>query len=245
MTGTPRTMVSALLPLVVRELRFTVGDTTLIGGMTFTIDQPGVTVIMGPNGAGKSLLLRLLHGLIEPSAGSIAWAGSPPDEPVRRRQAMVFQRPVLLRRSVRANLEFVLRQCGRGGDAALCDELLSRVGLERFAERPARRLSGGEQQRLALSRALALQPEVLFMDEPAASLDPASTVTIESVVSEQRHSGTKVIFVTHDVGQARRLADEVIFLHRGTVLEQTQASSFFDRPASEAARKYLAGEIVV
>jgi len=234
-----------LLPLVATGVGFVARDTVLLDDVSLTIDDPGVTVLMGPNGAGKSLLLRILHGLLVPTTGSVSWAGRRPDEAVRRRQAMVFQRPVLLRRSVRANLEFVRKQDGRAIDPARTEALLERVGLAGFGPRPARRLSGGEQQRLALARALALEPEVLFLDEPAASLDPASTVTIEEVVREARAAGTKVIFVTHDVGQARRLADEVVFLHRGRLREQREAAAFFDNPASREAAHYLAGDIVV
>jgi tungstate transport system ATP-binding protein len=234
-----------LLPLVVRELRLAIREEILLDNLSLTVTSRGVTVVMGPNGAGKSLLLRLLHGLIQPTAGSVTWAGSAPDENVRRRQAMMSQRPVLLRRSVRANMEFVLKVRGRGIDSAHCGELLERVGLSGFEQRPARRLSGGEQQRLALARALALEPEVLFMDEPAASLDPASTATIESVVAELKDAGTKVVFVTHDVAQARRLAEDVVFLHRGRLIEQADAQSFFERPSSEAARRYLQGAIVI
>jgi tungstate transport system ATP-binding protein len=234
-----------LLPLVVRNLHFSVGDHMLIDDISLTVEGRGVTVVMGPNGAGKSLLLRLLHGLIKPTSGAVAWAGKAPGESVRRRQAMVFQRPVLLRRSVRADVEFALRQRGYEAGAGRCDEALERVGLSGFARRPARRLSGGEQQRLALARALALNPDVLFMDEPSASLDPASSLTIERVVGELRAAGTKVVFVTHDVAQARRLADDVIFLHHGRLREQGLASTFFGRPESREAQQYLAGEIVV
>src|SRR5690606_20779704 len=235
----------ALLPLVASGVGFVARDSILLDHVSLTIDSPGVTVLMGPNGAGTGLLLRVLHGLIAPSAGSVSWAGRAPDDTVRRRQAMVFQRPVLLRRSVRANLEFVLKQRGRVIDPGRIDALLERVGLAGYGSRPARRLSGGEQQRLALARALSLEPEVLFLDEPAASLDPGSTVTIEEVVREARAAGTKVIFVTHDVGQARRLADDVVFLHRGRLREQREAAAFFDNPSSREAAQYLAGDIVV
>ncbi len=238
----PAATANALLPLVVEELAYEVRGLALLGGLDFTVTSTGVTVVMGPNGAGKSLLLRLLHGLLAPTRGRVRWAGSAPLTTVRRRQAMMSQRPVLLRRSVRANMVFV--QTLHGSDPALVDELLERVGLVEHANRPARRLSGGEQQRLALARALAQRPDVLFMDEPSASLDPSSTATIESVVRELASSGTKVILVTHDVGQARRLASDVLFLHRGSLCEHGPAASFFKAPASEAARRYLAGEIV-
>jgi tungstate transport system ATP-binding protein len=233
-----------LLPVEVRGLVFAAGNKRLIDGIDLTLAAGALTVIMGPNGAGKSLLLKLLHGLIQPAAGSVRWGGRPTGEAVRRRQALVFQRPVLLRRSVAANVRFVLQL--RGADSVeRCRELLEYVDLASRAEQPARRLSGGEQQRLALARALALEPEVLLLDEPTANLDPAATAAIEAIVQSVHRLGTKVLFVTHDLGQARRLADEVVFLHRGRVLEHTPAPQFFDQPVSREARDYLAGRLVL
>jgi tungstate transport system ATP-binding protein len=199
---------------------------------------------MGPNGAGKSLLLRLLHGLLVPTSGVVLWGGRPLDAPLRRRQAMVFQRPVLLRRSAAANVRFALRLRGREQPGRVSD-LLGEVGLEAQAGQPARLLSGGEQQRLSLARALAVEPMVLFLDEPTASLDPASTAAIEAIVKRARLRGTKIIFVTHDVGQARRLADDVVFLNQGRVVEHTPARRFFDEPLGQAARDYLAGRLLL
>jgi len=233
-----------LLPGEARGLVLEIGGRRLVDGVDLTLLPGAITVLMGPNGAGKSLLLRLLHGMIEPTAGTVRWAGQAPGEAVRRRQAMVFQRPVLLRRSVAANIDFALKLRG-GGTSEARRAALDHVGLAALADRPARLLSGGEQQRLALARALALKPEVLFLDEPTASLDPASVLLIETIVREAHAAGTKVVFVTHDVGQARRLADEVVFIHRGRVREQTGAGQFFDRPASREAQDYLAGRIVL
>jgi tungstate transport system ATP-binding protein len=236
--------VHGLLPLEVRGLTYAVRGTRLIDGLDLQLAGAGISVIMGPNGAGKSLLLRLVHGLLAPTGGSVRWNGRALDPPVRRRQALVFQRPVLLRRSVLANIEFVLRLVP-GAPAGRARELLRHVGLDAMAGRPARRLSGGEQQRLALARALALEPKVLLMDEPTASLDPASVVAIEALVTEARAAGTKVVFVTHDIGQARRLADDVVFLHRGRVVEHAPAARFFTQPGSPQARAYLAGQLVL
>jgi tungstate transport system ATP-binding protein len=234
----------ALMPLRVRGLCYAAGGARLLDGVELTLGTRGITVIMGPNGAGKSLLLRLLHGLIAPSAGTVLWNGAPLGPQVRRRQAMVFQKPVLLRRSVAANLDFVLRARG-GADPVRRDALLRHVGLESRAAQPARLLSGGEQQRLALARALATGPEVLFLDEPTASLDPASVLKIEETARAARAAGTKVIFVTHDIGQARRLAGDVVFLDRGRVAEHAPAGRFFGAPATRAARDYLAGRLVL
>ena len=220
------------------------GERTLIDGIDLRIPSISRTVVMGANGAGKSLLLRLLHGLLIPTAGQVSWGGRVLDDAQRRQQAMVFQRPVLLRRSVAANIRFVLKLRGRA-DSARIDAILDEVGLAAHARQPARLLSGGEQQRLALARALATNPLVLFLDEPTASLDPASTAAIEAIVNRAHTRGTKIIFVTHDLGQARRLADDVIFLRDGKLAEHTPAQTFFDTPASQAARDYLDGRLVI
>jgi len=234
-----------MLPLKLERLEYASGKLQLISDLSVTIHSPGTTVLMGPNGAGKSLLLRLMHGLLQPAAGKVLWNGEEPGDAVRRKQAMVFQRPVLLRRSVLANLEFVLQQHNLPMKKDYCNELLRRLGLEGLQDRPARLLSGGEQQRLAVARALATRPRVLFMDEPTSSLDPSSTSMIETIVRETAAVQTKIFFVTHDIGQGRRLADDVMFMHRGRLLEYSSAGEFFDRPATEAARQYLAGQILV
>lgn len=236
--GAVRPAARPLLPLSVRGLVLERGGQRLIDNLSLDLGAAGCTAIMGPNGAGKSLLMRLLHGLITPDAGRIDWNGTAPGHATPR-QAMVFQKPVLLRRSVRANMAFVCQ------DAARIDALLDHVGLLEKAARPARKLSGGEAQRLALARALATDPEVLFLDEPTASLDPASTALIEHSALETRSRGVRVIFVTHDAAQARRVADDVVFLHRGRVVEHAATDAFFPRPASAPARAYLDGRIVL
>ena len=233
-----------LLPLQLTQLAYQVHRTPLINAVSLTLYHHGVTVIMGPNGAGKSILLRLLHGLISPTGGSIAWNGKANDVTIRQQQALVFQRPVLLRRSALANIEFVLRaSTDPRRDRAM--QLLEYVGLSDKATRPARRLSGGEQQRLALARAMALKPKVLLLDEPTASLDPASIAAIEAIVTGASRDGTKVFFVTHDIGQAKRIADDVVFLHHGQMTEYTPQHQFFNAPQSAAAQGYLDGRIVL
>jgi tungstate transport system ATP-binding protein len=231
-------------PLDVKGLTLEIASKRLIDAIDLSLASHTFTMVMGPNGAGKSLLLRMLHGLLQPTSGRICWGGSTINEAVRGRQAMVFQRPVLLRRSVAENIDFALRLKGRASRDRR-DELLDHAGLLDHARQPARLLSGGEQQRLALVRALALEPEVLFLDEPTASLDPASVLIIEQTVSAAHRAGAKIIFVTHDPGQASRLADEVVFLHRGRLSEHTPARQFFLNPCSEAARAYLEGRIVL
>ena len=212
----------------------------LLDGISFQTDAGPRTVILGPNGAGKSLLLRLCHGLLLPSAGRITWGGLDVHT-ARPQQAMVFQRPVLLRRSAAANIRYVLRLQGlpRQQRQRLTAVALEQAGLLHLAERPARVLSGGEQQRLALARAWALQPQVLLLDEPTASLDPAATLAVEAFLARIHQAGTKLIMTTHDLGQARRLADEVVFLHHGQLVEHTVAPEFFSHPQSKEATALL------
>jgi tungstate transport system ATP-binding protein len=233
---------TSLMPVTVRDLRLDLGGAPVLQDLNLDLGPAGCTMIMGPNGAGKSLLLKLLHGLMPPTRGTIDWAGTPAVDATKR-QALVFQKPVLLRRSVAANVDFVLK--ARGKNRTERDALLDHVGLSHKAKQPARLLSGGEAQRLALARALASEPEVLFLDEPTASLDPASVLAIEGIVSAAKARGVRVIFVTHDTGQARRMADDVVFLHGGRVIEHSPADAFFPVPQTQAARDYLNGRIVV
>lgn len=232
-----------ILPLTVNDLVLDIQGRRVIDGIGLSLQRGPLTVIMGPVGAGKSLLLRLLHGLIGPTRGAITWGETTSADQARARQAMVFQSPILLRRSVAANIDFALK-LNRPASAARRVTLLKHVGLDHRAELPAKHLSGGEKQLLALARALARDPEVLFLDEPTSSLDPVSVQRIEEIVRSASHAGTKVIFVTHDIGQARRLADEVIFLHHGRVVEHSPAARFFDQPVSAEAADYLAGRLV-
>jgi len=243
----PSGLGSAILPVEIDDLLFEAGARRLIDIPRLTIGGGSRTAIMGPNGAGKSILLRLLHGLIDPTAGTIRWAGRPIDRAVRLRQAMVFQQPVLLRRSVIANMRHALKARGYRGEVlvARSREWLAHAGLLDMAARPARLLSGGEQQCLALARALSHGPEVLFLDEPTASLDPASVVTVERLIGEAADNGTKIILVTHDIGQARRLADDVLFLYNGRIDEASPADQFIGRPQSARARAYVEGKIVL
>ncbi|ATJ82410.1 ATP-binding cassette domain-containing protein [Halomonas beimenensis] len=198
------------------------------------------TLVMGPNGAGKSLLMRLAHGLLPPSRGRVRWEGAPP------RQAMVFQRPVLLKRCALDNLTYALAVNGIPWRRRrrLAREALERFGLGELARRPARVLSGGEQQRLALARAWLLEPDMLFLDEPTSALDPAAIRAVEAAVDDFHRRGTRILMSTHDLHQARRLADEVIFLCDGRLLEQADAERFFSAPATPEAAAFLRGELV-
>jgi tungstate transport system ATP-binding protein len=202
-------------------------------------------VLIGPNGSGKTTLLRVAMGLIRPSQGRVSWADCDAVPPTRR--AIVFQRPTMLRRSAAANVHYALAaaRIPRARHDSRIDELLGLVGLRQAADRSARRLSGGEQQRLAVARALAREPDVLFLDEPTASLDPASTKALEDVIAAVAARGIKVVLSTHDLGEARRLAGEIVLLHRGRIVESGPAVQFFDSPKTDIARKFLAGELLV
>lgn len=239
--------IAGILPVEAHGLVFEAGGRRLIDRIDLAIRNGPLTAIVGPNGAGKSLLLRLLHGLIVPTAGRVLWAGRPADAAARRRQAMVFQRPVLLRRSASANIRHALKARDiRGAEARdRVAEALDLAGLAHLADAPARVMSGGEQQRLAVARAMALRPDILFLDEPTASLDPASTLAVEALIGRAYIAGTKIVLVTHDLGQARRLADEVIFLVGGRVEERCAADRFFAQPESERAWAFVEGRIVL
>lgn len=233
--------MSTILPLAVRDLTFTIAGNPVIRNVSLDLIAGSRTVVLGPNGTGKSVLMRLLHGLLVPTSGTVRWSA---DES-RRHQAMVFQRPVMLRRSALANIRFALDVAGVDGDAeARAREAMERVGLAHLADRPARVLSGGEQQRLALARAWALQPQVLFLDEPTASLDPASTRAVEDVIMAMHAAGTTIVMTTHDIGQARRLATDVLFLHQGRLMEATPANDFFQQPRSAEAGAFIRGELL-
>ncbi len=237
--------VTNSLPLTLSDVTYAANGRNILCQVSLEIETGPRTVILGPNGAGKSVLLRICHGLITPREGSVCWHGSAIVNGGVR-QAMVFQRPVMLRRSAHANIRYALRLNGTSKRKLnhLADEALARTGLSEVARTPAHHLSIGEQQRLALARAWVLKPEVLFLDEPTASLDPASTRAVEDIVRAIDRSGTKIIMTSHDLAQARRIAHEVIFLHKGKVIEDTSAAMFFESPDSPEAQGFLAGELL-
>jgi len=233
--------------LGIHGLSFSAGGRRLLDNLDFSLRAGGCSAVLGANGAGKSLLLRLCHGLLTPSAGAIRWDGELLAERHLRRQAIVFQRPVMLRRSALANIIYPLKlvaSLDRRQRTERAVEALERFRLADLAERSARVLSGGEQQRLALARAWACRPEVLLLDEPTAALDPASSAAVEAAIHTFLQAGTKVVLVTHHMGQARRLAHEVVFLASGRLMEQAPCQDFFTRPATAEARAFLAGEFI-
>lgn len=236
---------TADLPIAFDNVTVAAGAITILDAITLTLIPGAPTVLIGPNGSGKTTLLHTAMGLIMPSHGRITWGGRENVPPMRR--AIVFQRPAMLRRSVSGNIRYALRaaKIPRPEHDSRIGELLELVGLEHLAARAACRLSGGEQQRLALARALARDPAVLFLDEPTASLDPAATKAIEDAVHAVSERGIKVVMSTHDLGEARRLAGEIVMLHRGRVVETGVASSFFNTPQTGEAKTFLAGELLV
>jgi len=233
-----------ILPLALRDLRFVAGGRNIIDGISAEITSGPATIILGANGAGKSVLMRLMHGLLQPTSGTIAWHALDAQR-VRRGQAMVFQRPVLLRRSALANILYALdlARIPAAERERQAMDALREVGLAEVAQQPARVLSGGEQQRLALARAWALHPEVLFLDEPTANLDPGAVREIENVIKAFDAAGTKIVMSTHNLGQARRLGDEVLFIHEGRLAEQSPVERFFLQPASAEAAAFVKGEL--
>jgi tungstate transport system ATP-binding protein len=233
------------LPIAFTDVSYGINDVAILSNLSLTIAAGRPTVVIGPNGSGKTTLLRLAMGLIAPTAGRITWGGR--DGTDGRRLAMMFQRPVMLRRSAAANVAYGLTTNGlsrRQRDDRVGD-LLDQVGLGLLAGRPARRLSGGEQQRLALARALAREPQVLCLDEPTASLDPASTKAVEDIIARVAATEVKIVMATHDLGQARRLAGDIAFLLRGRVHEHTDAATFFTAPSTPEAAAFLRGDLVI
>jgi tungstate transport system ATP-binding protein len=233
------------LPITLDNVRYGVRALTILDGVSLALSAGPPSVLIGPNGSGKTTLLRLAMGLIEPTEGRVTWGGRAQVPPLRR--AILLQRPIMLRRSAQANIAYALASgsIARAEWPARVAELLELVGLTGVGSRPARRLSGGEQQRLALARALARDPEVLFLDEPTASLDPAATKAVEDVVRAVVARGITVVMSTHDLGQASRLAGEIVLLHRGRVLESTDVSNFISSPRTPEARRFVAGELLV
>ena len=233
------------LPVMLEEVGIVAGEVTILDRISLTITAGAPTVLIGPNGSGKTTLLRAAMGLIPVTRGRITWGGREASPPERR--AILFQRPVMLRRSAAGNIRYALAAAGvpRADRSARTAQLIVMVGLQGLARRPARRLSGGEQQRLALARALARSPALLFLDEPTQNLDPAATKAIEDIVRTVATRGVKVVMSTHDLGEAKRLAGDIVLLHRGRLIEQGPAREFFTNPRTQEAKKFIAGELLI
>jgi tungstate transport system ATP-binding protein len=237
-------MVDPILPLVLSGATVKRRGKTLVGPVTHVITTKGFTIVIGPNGSGKTSLLRMMHGLERLSAGSAKW--NQPDTEARKRQAYVFQTPIMMRRSVRDNLTYPLTTHGTSKAKArtLADEWLARINLSDARDRQATLLSGGEKQKLALARALIRQPDVLFLDEPCANLDGRATREIEEILHHAHDNGIRIIMATHDMGQARRLATEVLFIFKGLIHETANSNKFFDHTQTAEAQAFLNGDIV-
>jgi tungstate transport system ATP-binding protein len=235
----------AELPIAFEDVCFTANDVTILDGIHLMFAAGAPTVVIGPNGSGKTTLLRIAMGLLAPSSGRMTWGGRELHPPSRR--GFMFQRPTMLRRTAAANIRYALKAASVPSHLldGRVDALLNMVGLGGLGGRPARRMSGGEQQHLALARALARDPAVLFLDEPTASLDPAATKAFEDVVQSIVAQGIKVVMSTHDLGEARRLAGEIVLLHKGRVIETSSAATFFNAPRSVEARKFLSGDLLI
>ena len=236
---------AADLPLAFECAGIVARGVTILDRVTLSIAAGPPTVLVGPNGSGKTTILRAAMGLVSLSSGRMTWGGR--ENVPHPRRAIVSQRPVMLRRTAAANVRYALSAAHlpRAAHHDRTAELLRLVGLEQIAHRPARRLSGGEQQRLALARALARDPSVLFLDEPTASLDPYATKAIEDIIHTVSARGVKVVMATHDLGQAKRLGGNIVLLHRGRLVENAPATEFFAKPCTEEARKFIAGELLV
>lgn len=236
----------SILPLKLNDICYSAGNRRLIKNITCQFEAGHRYCIIGPNGAGKTLLLRLCHGLLKPESGSVTWQGALGKLATSQHQSMVFQSPVMLRRSAWDNIDYALSVHGitKSQRKIRIEEVLARTGLDHIAKRSARLLSLGQQQRLAIARAWALNPQVLFMDEPTASLDPPAAHSIEELIHEIAASGVSIIMTTHDLGQAKRIAQEIIFMFRGRIKEQAPSDIFFNNPQNDLAQAFLNGQLL-
>ena len=228
------------LPIYIKDLSLIVDERKILSSLNLSINSDDVTVIMGPNGAGKSIFLKILNGILTPTSGCITWNNKKQFSDTLNTQAFVFQKPILLRRSVIANLDYMDSVIGNKKKISK-DRLLEIVQLQKQKNQPARMLSLGEQQRLSLIRSLMLRPNLLLLDEPTANLDPASTKIIEDIVLNLKMKGIKIIFVTHNILQAKRIADEIIFLNEGKMVEHLNKQEFFSNSKSIEVQNYLNG----
>ena len=228
------------LPIYIKDLSLILDERKILSSLNLSINSDDVTVIMGPNGAGKSIFLKILNGILTPTSGCITWNNKKQFSDTLNTQAFVFQKPILLRRSVIANLDYMDSVLGYKKKISK-DRLLEIVQLKKQKNQPARMLSLGEQQRLSLVRSLMLRPNLLLLDEPTANLDPASTKIIEDIILNLKMMGIKIIFVTHNILQAKRIADDIIFLNEGKMVEHLNKQEFFFNSKSIEVQNYLNG----
>ena len=233
-------MAAPLIELQSAAVHF--GALTALAEVDFTLRGGERVALVGANGSGKTTLLRLLHGQLPHSGQRRTAIDAQGREPA---QAMVFQRPFLLRLSAWHNLMLALwlARVPRQQRHARATQALARVGLAEQRDRPARVLSGGQQQRLALARAWAVRPQVLFLDEPTASLDPGAKREVEQLIAEFAQEGMAVVMSTHNLGQAKRLATRVVYLEGGRVIVDLPTLLFFNQPLPDAAAQFVKGEL--
>ena len=227
------------IALSLSEVSFSHEKGKALNEATLDFQKGKTTVILGPNGAGKSILLKLCHGLLTPTSGNIITHEG------YSRSAMVFPKPIFLRRTVLQNMIYVLDALDIDTKAkvSIAQEALKKFAMEKFADSPARLLSSGEKQRLSLIRALLLNPDILYLDEPTANLDPHATRLLENMVAESHENKTTIIMATHDLMQAKRIAEQVIFIENGTIMETSNTSNFFKNPKTIQARNFVEGKL--
>lgn len=233
-----------ILPLKIEGATVTRRGKTLVGPIDWVVENSGISIVMGPNGSGKTSFLRMLHGLERLREGNLSWAV--PEPQTRTKQGFVFQTPIMMRRSVEDNLAYPL-QLAKSPSAQISDQVQTwadRIGMSQLLRQPATRLSGGEKQKLALARALIREPEILFLDEPCANLDGRATREIEEILLDYSKLGTRIIMSTHNIGQAKRLASEVLFFYKGALHESAGAETFFKAPKTREAAAFLEGDII-
>ena len=234
----------SLTPIVVSNLSFLLGEIKILDKINCKIHNESIIAILGPNGGGKSMFLKSINGLIGVESRKIYFNSREINDHIRKDMAIVFQKPTLLRRTVLENMQFVLEKKNKISNLQITN-LLQRVGLDIYKYKPARLLSGGEQQRLSLARALLINPSLLLLDEPTANLDPYSLNLIEEIILDENKKGKTIILTTHDMGQAKRLAKEILFFNKGKLLEQTKAINFFKKPKTKEAQSYINGKILL
>ncbi len=219
------------------------GEKNLIDIPNLQFDSKSISVIIGPNGAGKSLLLNLIQGLILPSAGTIKIKSSIKDKSCKK-VSIMMQKPSFLRRTTEQNIQFVLELNKDKRKVSYLD-VLERFDLIAQRKILANKLSGGEKQRLALGLAIITNSKILLLDEPTANADPQSTIKIEKIIKEEAIAGKKILLVTHNIPQAKRLGQDIAFIHRGKVLEHCDKAVFVNHPKVKEINQFLEGEVVI
>lgn len=233
-----------MFPLIAENMVITHKGYPILGPINLTIKEGGINVVLGPNGSGKTTLLKGLHGIVRLQKGLVKWSVSKKES--MGKQMFVFQSPIMLRRSVLENLVYplTLRKVPKAQAVCQAEEWAQKISMSNFIHQKATRLSRGEKQKLALARSLITQPTMLFLDEPSASLDGQTTLEIERLLNASLKLGTTIMMSTHDIGQAKRLANNVLFLKEGKLESIQSAEEFFRKPKSTFARKFIAGDIV-